>query len=182
MKILLLAITLGCLLSASGLGEEARLPNIVYIMADDLGYGELGCYGQQKIKTPEIDKLAAEGMKFTQHYAGTSVCAPTRCSLMTGLHTGHCYIRANSPGYPNAQTPIPADTETVAKMLKRQGYKTACIGKWGLGNFDTTGAATRQGFDYFYGYYDQRHAHNYYTDHLYRNAERVFSGWKNIQS
>ena len=131
---------------------DEKKPNVIYIMADDLGYGELGCYGQKKIKTPHLDTLAKRGMRFTQHYAGTSVCAPTRCSLMTGLHTGHTYIRANSPGYPNAQTPIPADTETIGTMLQRSGYKTACIGKWGLGNFDNRGAANRQGFDLFFGY------------------------------
>ena len=142
-------------------------------MADDLGYGDLGCYGQTKIMTPCLDQMAAEGIRFTQHYAGTSVCAPTRCSLMTGLHTGHCFVRANSPGYPRGQTPIPADTETIAKVLKRAGYATACIGKWGLGNFHNQGAANRQGFDLFFGYYDQRHAHDYFTDHLFRNADRV---------
>ena len=152
--------------------NAAEKPNIIYIMCDDLGYGDLGCYGQQKIKTPEIDKLAADGMLFKQHYAGTSVCAPTRCSLMTGLHTGHSYIRANSPGYPNCQTPIPADTETVATMLKREGYATACIGKWGLGNHTNAGDPNKQGFDLFYGYYDQRRAHNYYPGFLYRNGER----------
>ena len=152
---------------------ETTKPNVIYIMADDLGYGELGCFGQTRIKTPEIDKLAQRGMRFTQHYAGTSVCAPTRCSLMTGLHTGHTYIRANSPGYPNAQTPIPEGTETVGKLMQRAGYRTACIGKWGLGNFDNVGAANKQGFDHFFGYYDQRHAHNYFTKHLYRNSEKI---------
>ena len=153
--------------------QDSVRPNIIYIMADDLGYAELGCYGQKKIKTPNLDKMANAGMRFTQHYAGTAVCAPTRCSLMTGLHTGHTFIRANSPGYPNGQLPIPSDTETIATILRRVGYKTACIGKWGLGNFNNSGAATKQGFDHFFGYYDQRHAHNYYTDHLYRNSQRV---------
>ena len=122
----------------------AEKPNIIFIMADDLGYGDLGCYGQTKIKTPELDKLAKQGMRFTDFYAGTAVCAPTRCSLMTGMHTGHTYIRANSPGYPNdSQMPIPADTETIATMLKRQGYNTACIGKWGLGTQTKTPAIRR---------------------------------------
>ncbi len=156
--------------------EEVKIPakpNIIYILADDLGYGDLGCYGQEKINTPEIDNLAAKGMRFTQHYAGTSVCAPTRCSLMTGLHTGHTFIRANSPGYPGGQTPIPADTETIGKLFKRAGYSTACIGKWGLGQHYNSGAANKQGFDLFFGYYDQRHAHEYYTDRLYRNDQEV---------
>ena len=151
----------------------AEKPNIIFIMADDLGYGDLGSYGQTKIKTPELDKLAQQGMRFTDFYAGTAVCAPTRCSLMTGKHTGHTYIRANSPGYPGGQTPIPADTETVATMLKRQGYQTACIGKWGLGTQENSGDPLKQGFDLFYGYYDQYHAHEYYTDHLFRNGQRV---------
>lgn len=168
-SILLLIVLLPVAIQASENGK----PNVIYIMADDLGYGELGCYGQEKIKTPELDKLAKRGMRFTQHYAGTSVCAPTRCSLMTGLHTGHTYIRANSPGYPNTQTPIPSGTETIGRLLQREGYKTACIGKWGLGNFNSVGAANKQGFDHFFGYYDQRHAHNYYTDHLYRNGVRI---------
>ena len=172
-KTLILMLLSFSLLTSFSEASESGKPNVIYIMADDLGYGELGCYGQEKITTPELDKLAKNGMKFTQHYAGTSVCAPTRCSLMTGLHTGHTYIRANSPGYPNAQTPIPAGTETIGRMLQREGYKTACIGKWGLGNFDTVGAANKQGFDHFFGYYDQRHAHNYFTDHLYRNSERI---------
>ena len=147
----------------------AQGPNVIYIMADDLGYGDLGCYGQEKIQTPEIDALAAGGMRFTDHYAGSAVCAPTRCSLMTGLHTGHTFIRANSPGYPNGQTPIPAGTETIGTLMQRAGYRTACIGKWGLGAPNNSGYALKQGFDHFFGYYDQRHAHNYYTDHLWRN-------------
>ena len=139
-----------------------------------MGYTEMGCYGQKKIKTPRLDELAANGMRFTNHYAGTAVCAPTRCSLMTGLHTGHCYIRANSPGYPGAsQTPIPAETKTLPRLLKKAGYATACIGKWGLGNHTNSGNPTKQGFDHFFGYYDQRHAHDYYTDHLFRNGERI---------
>ena len=153
---------------------ESDKPNIIFIMADDLGYAELGCYGQKKIKTPRLDELAAKGMRFTNHYAGTAVCAPTRCSLMTGLHTGHCYIRANSPGYPGpSQTPIPPGTKTLPGLLKQAGYSTACIGKWGLGNHTNSGDPAKQGFDHFFGYYDQRHAHDYYTDHLFRNGQRV---------
>ena len=175
MKLLNLSAVLFALLfaSTSAQTKQPERPNIIYIMADDLGYGDLGCYGQEKIKTPEIDKLSARGMRFTAHYAGTAVCAPTRCSLMTGLHTGHTYIRANSPRFPNGQTPIPTDTENIAKLMKRAGYATACIGKWGLGNIGNSGDANAQGFDLFYGYYDQRHAHNYYTDHLFRNDKRI---------
>ena len=148
-------------------------PNIVYILADDLGYGDLGVYGQELISTPNIDRLAAEGMRFTQHYAGSTVCAPSRASLMSGLHTGHTYIRGNKPIFPEGQYPIPASRITVAEVLQDVGYKTAAIGKWGLGAPGTEGLPTRQGFDYFFGYNDQREAHSYYPDHLWRNEERV---------
>lgn len=164
-------LLIGFLLGEGASAEEQ--PNVIYIMADDMGYADLGCYGQEKIQTPRIDALAAKGLRFTQHYAGTSVCAPTRCSLMTGLHTGHTFIRANSPGYPDGQTPIPEGTETIGRMMQRAGYRTACIGKWGLGSAHDSGYAVKQGFDEFFGYYDQRHAHNYYPDHLWRNDQRV---------
>jgi arylsulfatase A len=163
----------------SGLSAQtASKPNIIYILADDLGYGETGYNGQTMIKTPELDALAAKGMQFTSHYCGNSVCAPTRCSLMTGLHPGHAYIRANSPGYPNGQTPLPAGTETVATLMKRAGYATAIIGKWGLGGINpdgkpNSGHPNQQGFDHFFGYLDQRHAHEYYPEHLIRNTEEV---------
>ncbi len=149
-----------------------KRPNIIYILADDLGYGDIGCYGQQKIETPNIDKLAAEGMRFTQHYAGNTVCAPSRCVLLTGLHTGHSYIRDNFElnGY---QLPIPEDTLTVSKVLKSAGYVTGCIGKWGLGGPDSTGHPNKQGFDHFYGYLGQIQAHNYYPDYLWRNTNLV---------
>ena len=142
-------------------------PNIIYILADDLGYGDLGCYGQKRIKTPVLDRMAAEGMKFTDSYSGSTVCAPSRCVLMTGLHTGHCFIRGN--GKDNLR---PGDV-TVAEMLKRGGYSTALIGKWGLGHEGSAGVPTRQGFDYFFGYMDQHHAHNYYPTFLLRNETRV---------
>ena len=147
--------------------------NIIFIMADDLGYGDLGCYGQQRIKTPNLDRMAKEGMLFTDHYSGSTVCAPSRCSLMTGLHTGHTYIRGNSKVYPMGQRPIPSDTKTVAKYLKHAGYTTGLIGKWGLGGPGSEGIPRKQGFDYFYGYLCQRHAHNYYPEFLFRNEERV---------
>ena len=152
---------------------QPKKPNIIFILCDDLGYGDLGCYGQKMIKTPCIDKMASEGLKFTQHYAGSTVCAPSRCVLMTGLHTGHAYIRANRETKPMGQTPLPADTVTVASLLKRAGYKTALIGKWGLGGPGSTGEPRRQGFDYFFGYLCQRHAHNYYPEFLFRNEKRV---------
>lgn len=142
-------------------------PNIIFAMADDLGYGDLGCYGQKNIKTPNIDRLANEGMRFTQFYAGSTVCAPSRCVLMTGYHTGHCFIRGN--GKDNLR---PADI-TVAEVLKQAGYHTGLTGKWGLGHEWSSGLPTRQGFDYFFGYLDQHHAHNYYPSFLVRNEARV---------
>jgi arylsulfatase A-like enzyme len=145
----------------------AERPNLIYIMADDLGWGDLGCYGQQRIQTPKLDRMAAEGMRFTQVYAGSTVCAPSRSVLMTGLHTGHTRVRGN------ARVPLLPEDVTVAEVLKQQGYHTALIGKWGLGEPGTTGMPTRQGFDYFYGYLNQRHAHNYYPSHLWRNETRV---------
>ncbi|MHC4519585.1 MAG: sulfatase-like hydrolase/transferase, partial [Planctomycetota bacterium] len=142
-------------------------PNIIFIMADDLGYGDLGCYGQPVIQTPNIDKMAAEGMIFTDHYAGSTVCAPSRCCLMTGMHSGHAWIRANG------RLPLRPEDVTVAELLKRAGYATGIIGKWGLGEPETTGIPNRQGFDYWFGYLNQRHAHNYYPEYLWRNEEKV---------
>ncbi|MCL5282793.1 MAG: arylsulfatase [Planctomycetes bacterium] len=154
-------------------GEPAGKPNIIFILADDLGYGDLGCYGQKQIQTPNLDRLAAEGMRFTDHYAGTTVCAPSRCSLMTGLHTGHTYVRGNHEVQPMGQLPLPLDTATLPKVLRKAGYTTALIGKWGLGGPDSTGTPNRQGFDYFFGYLCQRHAHNYYPEFLFRNDQRI---------
>ena len=147
--------------------DPARPPNIVFILADDLGYGDLGCYGQKRIQTPNLDRMAAEGMRFTQFYAGDTVCAPSRCCLMTGLHTGHATIRGN------ALVPLRRDDVTVAQLLKDGGYATGLVGKWGLGEPDTTGVPNRKGFDYFYGYLNQVHAHNYYPDYLWKNQEKV---------
>ena len=149
-------------------------PNIIFIMADDLGYGDLGCYGQESIKTPHIDKMAAEGIMFTQHYAGNTVCAPSRCSLMTGLHMGHAVVRGNiqAKTEPYGQLPLSETTVTVASLLKNVGYKTAMIGKWGLGNAGGPGDPSKQGFDYYYGYLDQVLAHNYYPEYLIRNGEK----------
>jgi arylsulfatase len=153
--------------------QGTKKPNIIYILADDLGYGELGCYGQKKIKTPNLDKMAAQGLRFTQHYAGNAVCAPSRCVLMTGLHSGHAQIRNNSETKPDGQQPIAADTVTLARLLQAAGYVPGMIGKWGLGMHDSTGDPQKQGFDHFFGYYCQRHAHNHYPTFLWRNAEKV---------
>ena len=151
----------------------ADKPNIIFILADDLGRGDLGCYGQKKIRTPSLDCMAAEGARFTQAYCGTSVCAPSRCALMTGRHIGHAIIRANREYKPEGQEPLPAGTFTVAALCRDAGYKTAAFGKWGLGFLDSTGAPDKMGFDFFFGYNCQRQAHNYYPDHLWRNRERV---------
>lgn len=142
-------------------------PNIIYIMADNLGYGDLGCYGQEKIRTPNLDRMASEGTRFTQFYAGSTICAPSRCVLMTGLHTGHARIRGNST------VPLLPGDVTIAEVLKSAGYATAICGKWGLGEQDSTGIPTRQGFDFFFGYLNQVHAHNYYPEFLWRNEERA---------
>jgi len=151
----------------------AKSPNIVLIMADDLGYAELGCYGQKKINTPNIDRLAAEGVRFTQFYTGAPVCAPARCVLLTGKHSGHAYIRDNREVRPEGQWPIPAEEVTIAELLKRKDYATAAVGKWGLGMVGTTGDPNRQGFDLFFGYNCQRHAHSYYPSYLWHNDKRI---------
>ena len=143
------------------------------IVADDLGYADVGCYGQQKIETPNIDRLAKQGMRFTQFYAGTSVCAPSRASLMTGLHTGHTAIRGNKGTKPEGQTPLPDSSITFAALLQQAGYTTAAFGKWGLGYITTSGDPQKKGFDKFYGYNCQSLAHNYYPDHLWNNHERI---------
>ena len=149
------------------------LPNIILILADDLGYAELGCYGQQWIRTPHIDGIAANGIRFTQHYAGSPVCAPSRCVLLTGKHTGHSQIRDNGEIKPEGQRPLPAAEITIAELLQARGYATAAIGKWGLGFVGTSGDPNRQGFDLFYGYNCQRHAHNHYPRFLWRNDQRM---------
>ena len=158
--------------SHSAFADQAK-PNIVLILADDLGYAELGCYGQKKIKTPAIDRLASQGMRFTQFYSGAPVCAPARCVLLTGKHSGHAYIRTNGEVQPEGQRPIPAEETTIAESLKTAGYATAAIGKWGLGMVGTTGDPNRQGFDLFFGYNCQRHAHSYYPAYLWRNDRRI---------
>src|ERR1041385_2025610 len=150
-----------------------RKPSIIFILADDLGYGDLGCYGQTKIKTPNIDQLAAEGMRFTDFYAGSTVCAPSRCALMTGLHSGHGWVRGNG------KLALRAQDQTVAEILKDGGYQTGLIGKWGLGNENTSGMPHKKGFDEFAGYLDQTHAHDYYTDRLWRyDPQSKFNDWQ----
>lgn len=151
--------------------EEESKPNIIYIMADDLGYGDVGVYGSKHIKTPNIDKMAEQGMMFTRHYAGSPVCAPSRCMLMTGKHSGNAIIRGNMQVEPSGQLALPAEEITVAELLKEAGYTTAMIGKWGLGIQHTEGEPDKQGFDYYYGYLDQVLAHNYYPEYLIRNGE-----------
>jgi len=162
---------------ASGAPAPERPPNIIYVLADDLGYHELGCYGQTKIRTPNIDRLAAAGMRFTRHYSGSPVCAPSRCVLMTGKHTGHSAIRGNremgrwGPEEPEGQWPLPAEEVTIAELLRERGYATGVLGKWGLGGPGSVGHPNNQGFDHFYGYLCQRVAHNYYPTHLWRNHD-----------
>ncbi len=148
-------------------------PNVIFILADDLGYGDLGCFGQQLIRTPNIDQLAKEGTRFTQAYAGATVCAPSRCTLMTGKHNGHAAIRGNREVQPEGQAPMPADTFTVAHLMKQAGYTTGLIGKWGLGHPGSASTANKMGFDYFFGYNCQRQAHEYYPEYLWRNEEQV---------
>lgn len=153
--------------------KEKPLPNIIFILADDLGYGDLSCYGQQKFSTPNIDRLARDGMMFTQHYTGCTVSAPSRSSLMTGQHTGHTPIRGNRGWEPEGQWPLPADSYTIAELLKFKGYTTGAFGKWGLGYIDTEGDPNKQGIDEFFGYNCQSLAHNYYPGHLWNNHEKV---------
>lgn len=144
-------------------------PNIIFILADDLGYGDIGCYGQKVIRTPNIDRMAEQGIRFTQCYAGSTVCAPSRCSLMTGMHTGHATIRGNL----QKALPLRKEDVTVAEVLKSAGYATGAIGKWGLGLEDSTGTPDKKGFDEFFGYINQTLAHSYYPEYLWRNNEKV---------
>jgi len=174
----LIVVLLGVSSVGSASAEaDARPPNIVFILADDLGYADLGVTGQAHIKTPRLDQMAAEGMWFTQHYTGSPVCAPARAILMTGQHSGRTYVRGNGqredgPG----QLPLPAESVTIAEHLQAAGYATGLFGKWGLGNEDTTGDPRKQGFDTFYGYLDQVLAHNYYPEFLMRDGQREYLG------
>ena len=160
--------------ATAGLAADAR-PNIIFVLADDLGYGDVGCYGQQLIETPNLDRMAREGMRFRQFYAGCTVCAPSRSVLMTGQHMGHTHVRGNAGGNMSVQALRDSDV-TVAEVLQRSGYRTGLCGKWGLGDElpgAEIGLPTRQGFDFFYGYLNQVHAHNYYPEFLWKNRERV---------
>jgi len=173
----------GCERGLAGNRNSAKKPNIIFIMADDLGYGDLGCYGQKYIQTPNIDKLAAEGMRFTDCYAGSTVCAPSRSVLMTGQHTGHTRIRNNmgkvggvlvtDNGSPQRRIPLEAEDVTVAEVLRHAGYATGITGKWGLAEPNTDGVPTRQGFDEWFGYLNQRRAHTYYPPYLWRNEDKM---------
>jgi arylsulfatase A len=157
---------------AAAATEQAQKPNVIFVLSDDLAQGDLGCYGQKLIKTPQLDAMAKQGMRFTQAYCGTSVCAPSRTSLMIGKHMGHSPIRGNREVQPEGQKPLPAGTNTVAKLFKDNGYATACVGKWGMGMFDTPGSPLQVGFDHFFGYNCQRHAHSYFPRYLYRDDQR----------
>ena len=158
--------------TGAGAQPAGSAPNVLLIQADDLGYGDLSAYGQSRFQTPGLDRLAREGTRFTQYYAGSTVCAPSRAALMTGMHTGHGWIRGNG-GLPGGDVPLRPDDVTMAEVLRDSGYRTAVIGKWGLGTPGTTGQPDRQGFDHAFGFLDHRHAHRQYTDHLWRNGERV---------
>lgn len=185
-----LLLSIGMTAALSLQAADNKHPNIIYILADDLGYTELGCYGQQKIETPNIDQLAETGMRFTQNYSGTTVSAPSRCITLTGLHSGHAYIRGNdelpdrgdvwshqamlADSTLEGQRPLPAGTVTFPQLLQQAGYRTACIGKWGLGYPGSEGTPNKMGFDFFYGYNCQRQAHTYYPPFLYRNEKREY--------
>jgi len=191
-KLQFLSFLTGFLFLLSCSSDELKKPNIIFILADDLGYGDLGCYGSEKIETPNIDMLAESGMVFTDHYSGSPVCAPSRCVLLTGKHSGHAYIRGNdewgdrgdvwdyramiADSILEGQRPMPADVITIGKILQSQGYATGMTGKWGLGAPHTESIPTTQGFDFFCGYNCQRQAHTYYPVHLYLNENRIALG------
>jgi arylsulfatase len=162
--------------NSSSVAAEARRPNIIFIIADDLGWGDIGCYGQKIIRTPRLDQMAAEGVRFTQHYSGNAVCAPSRCVLMTGKHPGHAFIRDNKqfkPAVAEGQWPIPAGTATLARLLQQHGYTTGGFGKWGLGGPETEGEPLKQGFTRWYGFNCQTVAHNFYPTYLWDDARKV---------
>ncbi|HXK60503.1 MAG TPA: arylsulfatase [Acidobacteriota bacterium] len=167
------------LLSRCGFERETAKLNVVFILADDLGWGELGCYGQEKIPTPNIDRLAAQGMRFTRHYSGAPVCAPARCVLLTGKHLGHAEIRGNLntkfhfPQFSEGQHPLSEEAVTIAQLFQKAGYATGAVGKWGLGPVGSTGDPNRKGFDLFFGYNSQGVAHSYYPSHLWRNDKKI---------
>lgn len=159
--------------NAEDSAPKAGTPNVIFILADDLGYGDPSCYGQKRFTTPHIDALAKGGLRFTQGYSGSTVCAPSRCCLMTGLHSGHAVVRGNAEIKPEGQAPMPADTKTVAHLLQTAGYQTGVFGKWGLGGPETVSEPMKMGFNRFYGYNCQREAHNYYPEHLWSDNTKV---------
>ncbi len=171
--LLLCAVIASLRLCVETASAAPRPPNVVFIIADDLGHGDLGCYGQKIIRTPHLDRMAAEGMRFTQHYSGNAVCAPSRCVLMTGKHPGHAFIRDNRSIQPEGQFPIPADSVTLAKLFQQRGYATGGFGKWGLGGPGTAGEPMKQGFTRWFGYNCQGVAHNFYPTYLWDNDRKV---------
>ncbi len=170
-RLLILLCALAGLSSASA-ASAAKKPNLIFILSDDVAQGDLGVYGQKTIQTPRLDRMAREGTRYLQAYCGTAVCAPSRTSLMTGLHTGHAPVRGNWEVQPEGQLPLPASTVTVAQILKTAGYATAVMGKWGMGMMDTSGSPLRKGFDHFFGYNCQRHAHSYFPTYLWNDDKR----------
>ncbi len=178
-NLLVFSLFAGLMLTACGSQQTSQYeasppPNIIYILADDLGYGDLGCYGQEKFATPNLDRLAEDGIRFTRHYAGCTVCAPSRSVLLTGLHSGHTPIRGNMEVQPEGQAPLPASALTIAEMLQSAGYVTGAFGKWGLGFPGSEGDPVNQGFDTFFGYNCQRYAHRYYPEYLWENEKKVY--------
>jgi len=185
LSIMLLIFSTACKTKQSGEEDSIVPPNIIYILADDLGYGDLSCYGQEKFSTPHLDQLAREGIRFTRHYSGSTVCAPSRSVLMTGLHTGHTPIRGNREHKPEGQAPLPSSALTLAESLKEAGYVTGAFGKWGLGFPGSEGDPMNQGFDHFFGYNCQRYAHRYYPEYLWENSTKYYlegNDWSQTQS
>jgi arylsulfatase A len=171
MKPLIRSLLIASLLTAPHAVADGPPPNFIFILSDDIAQGDLGCYGQELIQTPRLDRMAAEGTRYLQAYCGTSVCAPSRASFFTGLHSGHCPIRGNWEVAPEGQLPLPAETVTIAEVAKAAGYATATFGKWGMGFFGTSGDPRKQGVDHFFGYNCQRHAHSYFPTYLYNNDQ-----------
>ncbi|UDQ97729.1 arylsulfatase [Lentisphaerota bacterium WC36G] len=161
--------------NSAGAQEQCnkKKPNVIYVLLDDAGYGDFSFQGQKKFKTPNIDKMAEEGVQFSRHYSGSTVCAPSRCVLLTGLHTGHAQVRGNKSMKSGGQLPLTNDTITVAKKAKEAGYVTGMFGKWGLGSYNNSGSPNKQGFDKFYGYTCQAKAHNYYPEYLWDNGKKI---------
>ena len=175
-KLSVLSLGLSALLTFSAQATTTSKPNVIYILADDLGYGEVGVYGQTKIKTPNIDQLSKDGLRFTQHYSGSTVCAPTRSTILEGKHTGHSTVRGNGKmgkGREQGNHPLPEGSRTIGHIFQEKGYTTGIFGKWGLGGKTSTGHPEKQGFDAFSGYLDHKHAHNYYPDYIYRFGKEV---------